>query len=206
MGLHNSKVGREKAAANVWLIPAAIIGISVLILFGGDFGREVLRYDRVWIGQGETWRLLSGHFAHLGWSHLALNSAGLLLIWFLIGDSYTIRDWLIIAAVSLLSIDIGFWLLNPELYWYVGMSGLLNGLLAAGLVPRLRLGKINVETGVLALLLVAKIGWEQFGGALPGSESTSGGPVVVDAHLYGAFGGVLAALILRIRVKPQAPI
>jgi rhomboid family GlyGly-CTERM serine protease len=204
MGLHNSKVGMEKTAANVWLIPAAIIGISVLILFGGDFGREVLRYDRVWIGQGETWRLLSGHFAHLGWSHLALNSAGLLLVWFLIGDSYTIRDWLIIMAVSLASIDIGFWLLNPELYWYVGMSGLLNGLLAAGLAPRLR--RINAETAVLTLLLVAKICWEQFGGALPGSESTSGGPVVVDAHLYGAFGGVLGALILRIRVKLQASI
>ena len=204
MGLYNSKVGMEKTAANVWLIPAAIIGISVLIMFGGDIGREVLRYDRVWIGQGETWRLLSGHFAHLGWSHLALNSAGLLLVWFLIGDSYTIRDWLIITTVSIASIDIGFWLLNPELYWYVGMSGLLNGLLAAGLVPRLR--RINAETAVLALLLVAKIGWEQFGGALPGSESTSGGPVVVDAHLYGAFGGVLGALILRIRVKPQAPI
>ena len=86
------------------------------------------------------------------------------------------------------------------------MSGLLNGLLAAGLLPRLRLGKINVETGVLALLLVAKISWEQFGGALPGSESTSGGPVIVDAHLYGALGGVLAALILRIRVKLQASI
>ena len=101
--------------------------------------------------------------------------------------------------MTLAVIDTGFWWLNPELYWYVGMSGLLHGLLAAGLVPRLR--RINLETAVLALLLMAKIGWEQFGGPLPGSESTSGGPVVVDAHLYGAIGGVLAAVLLQIRVK-----
>ena len=204
MGLHELNSSTEKTPAEIWIIPAAIIGISVFIMLFGDIGREALRYDRVWIGQGETWRFLSGHFAHLGWSHLALNSAGLVLVWFLIGGTYGIQSWLIIAAASLMTVDIGFWLLNPALYWYVGMSGLLHGLLAAGLVPRLR--RINVETGVLALLLIVKISWEQFGGPLPGSESTSGGPVVVDAHLYGAVGGVLGALLLRIRVRPPPSI
>ena len=199
MGLHESKENMKNTTAEVWLIPAAIIAISVLIMFGGDYAREALRYDRVWIGQGETWRFLSGHFAHLSGSHVALNSAGLILVWILIGGTYSIRSWILVSVVSLVTIDIGFWWLNPELYWYVGMSGLLHGLLAAGLVPRLR--RINPETGVLALLLIAKISWEQFGGPLPGSESTSGGPVVVDAHLYGAVGGILAGLLLWIRVK-----
>jgi rhomboid family GlyGly-CTERM serine protease len=100
--------------------------------------------------------------------------------------------------------DIGFWFLKPELYWYVGMSGLLHGLLAAGIVTRLR--KIDAETAILLLLLVAKISWEQFSGPVPGSESTSGGPVVVDAHLYGAVGGILGAMLARIRVEPPASI
>ena len=59
---------------------------------------------------------------------------------------------------------------------------------------------------ILLLLLVAKISWEQFSGPVPGSELTSGGPVVVDAHLYGALGGVLGGFLVRIRVKSRASI
>jgi rhomboid family GlyGly-CTERM serine protease len=204
MGLHKLKVSTATTPAMTWLFPVVYIGISILVMMTGDLGKEVLRYDRVWIGQGEAWRLISGHFAHLGWSHLALNSAGLLLVWFLIGGAYTLRTWVLIVSVTLATMDMGFWFLNPELYWYVGMSGLLHGLLAAGIVTRLR--KIDAETAILLLLLVAKISWEQFSGPVPGSESTSGGPVVVDAHLYGAMGGILGAVLARIRVKPPASI
>jgi len=202
MGLHNLKVNTAATSAATWLFPVVYISLSVLIMLTGDMGKEALRYDRVWIGQGEAWRLISGHFAHLGWSHLALNSVGLLLVWFLIGGAYTLRSWAVIAGVTLAVMDAGFWFLNPELYWYVGMSGLLHGLLAAGIVTRLK--DIDAETVVLLLLLIAKISWEQFSGPVPGSESTSGGPVVVDAHLYGALGGVLGAILLRTRVKLPA--
>lgn len=204
MGLHDSNGVIEKTSAASWIIPAVIIALSILIMLGGSAANEWLRYDRVWIGQGEAWRLISGHVTHLGWSHLALNSAGLLLVWFLVGGAQSIRDWILVITVSIASIDIGFWLLRPDLLWYVGMSGFLHGILAAGLVPRLR--KMQPETAVLTVLLVAKIAWEQIGGPLPGSESTSGGPVVVAAHLYGALGGVLGALLARIRVGPRAAI
>ena len=43
--------------------------------------------------------------------------------------------------------------------------------------------------------LAGKLIWEQLAGPLPISESTSGGPVLVDAHLYGTVGGVIALLI-----------
>ncbi|MCH8278820.1 MAG: hypothetical protein IIC12_07825 [Proteobacteria bacterium] len=85
--------------------------------------------------------------------------------------------------------------------WYVGLSGLLHGLLVAGILVRLR--DLNAETVILAALIVAKLAWEQFNGPLPGSETTSGGPVIVDAHLYGAAGGVLGGLLTRIRVQPR---
>ena len=86
--------------------------------------------------------------------------------------------------------------------WYVGLSGLLHALLAAGIVARL--GNINAEMAILATLVIAKLAWEQFSGPLPGSELTSGGVVIVDAHLYGAAGGVLGALLNRITVQPHA--
>ena len=204
MGLHKLKVNTTTTPAMTWLFPVVYIAISIVIMMTGEIGKEALRYDRVWIGQGEAWRFVSGHFAHLGWSHLALNSAGLVLVWYLIGGAYTLRTWLLIVGVTLATMDLGFWFLNPELYWYVGMSGLLHGLLAAGVVTRLR--NIDAETVILLLLLIAKISWEQFSGPVPGSESTSGGPVVVDAHLYGALGGILGALLVRIRVGAPASI
>jgi len=204
MGLHKFKDSNKNHRLKLWAIPAIIIGISILIMLGGEPGKELLRYDRVWIGQGEGWRFLTGHFTHLSWSHLALNSAGLLLIWFLIGRSYAFSGWIQVTLITVATIDIAFWFLNPELYWYVGMSGLLHGLLVAGIITRLR--SLDVETGILLLLLVVKIGYEQFNGPVPGSESTSGGPVVVDAHLYGALGGVLGALLAKIRASASSSI
>jgi membrane associated rhomboid family serine protease len=110
-----------------------------------------------------------------------------------------------IALASLCAIDAGLWFVNPELQWYVGLSGLLHGILAAGIVVSLQ--KPQLELLALGLLLVAKLGWEQLYGPLPGSESSSGGPVVVAAHLYGAAGGGLAGLLaLVIRVRSAARI
>jgi rhomboid family GlyGly-CTERM serine protease len=204
MGLRELKDNEQKSTASLWLIPGIIIGISLLILLTGEAGRELLRYDRVWIGQGETWRFLSGHVTHLGASHLALNGAGLLLVWFLVGSAYAMRNWVLIIAITLIVMNLGFWFLMPELYWYVGMSGLLHGLLVAGIVPKLR--QIDAETVVLIILLLAKVGWEQLNGPVPGSELSSGGPVIVNSHLYGLVGGVLGALLVMIRVKRSAPI
>ena len=204
MGLYKSTDSNNNKLLIFWAVPAIFLGVSIIIMLAGELGKEWLRYDRVWIGQGEAWRFLSGHFAHLSWSHLALNGAGLLLVWFLIGESYGFSTWIQITLITIAVIDIAFWYLNPELYWYVGMSGLLHGLLVAGIIPRLR--SLDIEMAILILLLIAKIGYEQFNGPVPGSETTSGGPVVVDAHLYGALGGVLAALFVKIRGVPRASI
>ena len=201
MGLDKSNPAWRVA---FWLIPLSLAIIAAVIAVGGDAARMALRFDRIWILEGETWRLVSGHVTHLGWSHLALNGAGMTLVWFLVGERFDSLGWWIIICTSVLAINVGLWLLTPHLIWYVGLSGLLHGLLAAGIVARLR--PPDGETLVLAILLLAKLGWEQFGGSMPGSELASGGPVVVDAHLYGAAGGVLGALLLRIRVGRQAAI
>lgn len=177
---------------------------SAAILVFGDSGREWLRYDSVWIGQGESWRLVSGHFAHLGVQHFVLNSIGLLLVWYLVGANFDRNAWLIVALVTLIVMDLAFWILKPGLFWYVGMSGLVHGLLSAGLIARWP--NWDTESIVLALLIVVKILWEQFSGPIPGSEVTSGGPVVVDAHLYGAVGGFVGGVLAIIRARPKAAI
>jgi membrane associated rhomboid family serine protease len=175
MGLGKGEEMRYGAlSVQAWVVPGTVVMIALALMLSGDSGRDPLRFDRGSIAAGEFWRLLSGHFVHLGVSHTLLNLAGL-----------------------------GLWLGSPQLEWYVGLSGLLHGMLAAGIVAGL--ADRNYEALVLAIVVTGKLAWEQFAGPLPGSEATSGGAVIVDAHLYGVIGGAIAAAAL-VRVRRRAPL
>lgn len=193
-------MGLRKLALRSWILPIAVSLTAILLQTGGAPLRAWLAWDRAALGAGEAWRLISGHFVHLGWTHLLLNLAGLLLVWSLVGRNFDRLRWGIVAVTSIVVMDTGFWLLNPELDWYVGLSGLLHGLLAAGLAVGMQ--RRDRESWVLAAFVIAKLGWEQFSGPLPGSEATSGGAVIVDAHLYGALGGILGAMLARYNPLP----
>ena len=187
-----------------WQIPLALaVACGIAALFG-DEGREILRYERPVIADGEYWRLLSGHIAHLGQQHLLLNLAGLLLVWLLAGRLYSRRDWTLVMLICVLAMDAGLWFLDPAVRWYVGLSGLLHGLLVAGAIRGIR--PLPVESAVTCVLVAAKLAFEQIVGPLPGSQSVAGGAVVVNAHLYGAIGGALAGLIFWRRVRAAASI
>ena len=202
MGLHEDDHSAQKALRH-WAVPVVIAIVAAVFELGGKPVRELLAFDRTGIAAGEAWRLLSGHFVHLGISHLALNLVGLALVWYLVGRHFTTVRWLFVAILSIVAMDAGFWWLNPELDWYVGLSGLLHGLLAAGLIVAVR--ERDREGLVIALFVIGKLAWEQWGGPLPGSEATAGGAVIVDAHLYGAIGGALAGIVAGFtgrRVRP----
>lgn len=204
MGLSKGEETRLGALPTLaWLVPGLVVLCALALLLAGDSGREWLRFDRDGIAAGELWRLLTGHLVHLGVSHTVLNLAGLVLVWFLVGRAFTWKQWLWVMAGSVGAIDLGLWFGAPSLEWYVGLSGLLHGMLAAGIVAGL--AERSGEAAILGLVVAGKLAWEQFAGPLPGSEATSGGAVIVDAHLYGVIGGTLVALAL-IRVRQSAPI
>lgn len=173
--------------------PSIIVGlISIVIAMLGDDTISLMQYDRNAIANFEWWRLISGHFAHLGTSHLLLNLAGLALITLLFARSMSLTLWSASFLVSALLISIGLYVFNPHMIWYVGLSGILHGLFVTGAFVNWRSG-LRLE-GFLLLALAGKLAWEQYAGPLPGSEDAAGGPVAVDAHLYGAIGGLVVAL------------
>ena len=177
-----------------------LLSVCVLLLViqsGGGAAQAALRYDRGALAAGQWWRLLTGHVIHLGYEHALLDVAGLVLMWTLFARDYAARGWLLIVALSVVGVDAGLWLLSSTTQWYVGSSGVLHGVLAAGTCAHLR--RREPDGWLLALLLVGKLVYEQSLGALP---LTAGGAVIVDAHLYGAVAGALAALLLRGSVKP----
>ena len=151
--------------------------------------RQLLRYERSAVLDGEWWRLIAGHLVHGNLRHLALNVAGAGLVALLFGRDYSVLQWLFILLASAFAIDAGFVFYEPQLSWYVGLSGVLHGAIFAGIVAWWHYENRLLTIGV-TVLLILKLGWEQSRGALPFSGDM---PVIVDAHLYGAMGGSLAA-------------
>ena len=180
------------------LILASLVSIAVLdAMSDGSWGLR-LRYERDAVLGGEYWRLLTGHFVHGSPQHLLLNLGGLVLIASLFPRDYTWPGWLFILLCSMLVIDGGFVFYEPQLTWYVGFSGVLHGALAAGAIAWWR-NESTLLASALSLILIGKLAWEQWHGALPLSGDL---PVVVDAHLYGAIGGAFAGGILCVLRQP----
>jgi rhomboid family GlyGly-CTERM serine protease len=183
--------------APAWWVLGLCACISVLFELGGEPVRLALRYEKSAAWHGEYWRLLTGHFVHAGTAHLLLNVVGVGLIATLFFRDYSPRQWLMILLASVAAIDLGFVLFEPQLEWYVGLSGVLHGALAAGAVAWWQHETRRFALALTAIL-VGKLSWEQWQGALPLSGDM---PVIVDAHLYGAFGGLVAAVLMWLMAR-----
>lgn len=175
----------------------AAVALFLLPELDGESARAALSYQRAALAEGQWWRLLSAHFVHLDFEHAALNAMGLVLMWALFARDYPPVRWLAIYLGSALAVSTGLWIVSPEVDWYVGASGALHGVMTAGTLAHLRRG--DLDGWILAVFIVVKLGYEQFAGALPfaGSPDT-----IVDAHLYGAIGGVVLALLFG---RPRQP-
>jgi len=182
-----------------------VVLVAVLLAFHG-LGADalpVLRYERSAVLSGEAWRLVTGHLVHADMVHLGWNVLGVLIVAFLVARDYSWRQWLVILGVSIATTDLGFLLLEPRLEWYVGFSGVLHGLMAAGLVAWLRTSR-DAITWIVTGLFAAKLAWEHFAGPLPFTAASLEVPVVHEAHTYGAIGGALAGLWLTRRMPRPA--
>jgi rhomboid family GlyGly-CTERM serine protease len=175
-----------------WVL-AGILALLLLLELGGTATLAALRYDRAALAAGQWWRLASAHLVHLDLRHALLNCLGLTLMWALFVRDYRARQWFLIVLAAAAGIDAGLWFRDTGVLWYVGASGVLHGVMAAGILAEVRRG----ERGglVLTALLAAKLGYEHWAGALPFAGAAV--PVVVNAHLYGVLGGLAAALWMR---------
>ncbi|WP_207308793.1 rhombosortase [Marinobacter caseinilyticus] len=181
-----------------WL-PLAMVLAALTVWVIGDTASEALMYQRDGIVDGhQWWRLITGHWVHLGGEHLALNLAGLTLIWSLFEDRLQPVLWLAVTVLTGLGLSLCLLLFHPGIVWYVGLSGILQGMLVVGALLSLRQNPI-LAWGALAVT-VAKLVTESLHGADPRLAQLLGGAIVTHAHLYGAlWGGISAGLILLSR-------
>ncbi len=156
-----------------------------------------LQFSRAGLIQGEWWRLLTAHLIHLNLLHGVLNISVFVVLLYALGRQLSLLRWLISGALLCMLIPFCLFYFSPNVEWYVGLSGVLHGLLVVGLIFGLFKNR-DMFQGFALSLLVVKIVREQ----LPGFNTLHlsdwiDGAVVVDAHLYGVIiGGGLSAIFL----------
>jgi len=178
--------------------------LASLLLASGSLPTELLselRWSRDVPFLQQPHRYLTAHFAHLDFFHAAWNAGGFLLVWIVLHDYLTAGRWLAVFLIAVLAIDIGLmeW---SRFDWYVGASGWIHALAAAGISTRALQGeRLAIALGVLG---VAKLAAEVCN---PQLASLGHGAVVATlVHLIGVAAGASCALAfaLRDRVTREA--
>lgn len=172
--------------------------------FLGELFTKTWVYQRHFISEGEIWRLISGHFLHTNGYHLLLNLAALFMLWALHGRFYSIKNYSALFLLCSLFTSAGIYYFEPTLIQYVGLSGVLHGVFVFGAIMDIN---AKDKTGYLLFLGVwLKIAHEQFYGASTDVSNLIEASVAVNAHLWGALGGLLFSIIYLYLCHTKAPL
>ncbi len=171
----------------------ALLGLMVYLLQDAGY-EQSLRYQRS-LFFDEPWRLLTHSLVHANYQHLLLNGSALVLMFALFSEAFNSLAWVFVLAVSAVLSATGLYYLSPDVDWCIGLSGALHGLLVYVLL------RVNASI-VWLIALAAKVIAEQMPQLeeLPWhgvTESFIDVAVVVDAHLWGAIGGLLLFILIR---------
>ena len=96
------------------LPPLCLMLISTL--FAAFNLNDYLEFNRNLVADGEFWRIFTSQFVHANWPNLALNCAGILLIWALHAEHTSPARYAFNTAVLALWCGLGVWLFCPGAY------------------------------------------------------------------------------------------
>ena len=166
----------------LWLF---VVMLVVVLLPGAD---DLLAFDRSAIDQGQVWRLLTGHVAHLSITHALGNVGGLALLAFMVRRAMPEQQLLGLFLWCALVVGCGLYVIAPDLNRYVGLSGVLHGVLLA--VPFVLSLYRGWPAWFFLALIVSKVLWEQ----TPFYNDQAlmeviGGRVETRAHILGMCAG-----------------
>ena len=167
-------------------------GFVVLIFVLGLSGQWVnpwLSWNRYGLNDFELWRLITGHMVHTNLWHTFINLSVLSAAMLLFGRLYKPQEWILIFLLLCVCDSMGLYLLSPWLANYVGLSGVIYGILAIGFLKNFYQNPL-LNSAVL-IFITGKIIWEQ----MPGFDvdylrTQIKAAVIVDAHLYGFISGI----------------
>ena len=164
---------------------------------------DLLEFNRELIEQGQVWRLITSQYVHANLAHLALNCAGILLIWLLHAEHTTPKTYAIHTLLLAIWCGFGIYIFCPNIYIYTGLSALLHGVIVWGAVKDISVG---MKTGSLLFVGIwLKIAHEQYAGPSEQVGQLIASKVAIDAHLIGAVGGIVLATPVIIKMIKKTP-
>jgi len=190
---HASGITHKQRLFNNVDFPALQLGlliITLVLIQSSPTLTAQLEFSRQAIGHGEYWRLLSGHLGHTNWLHLLLNSLALFGVFLLHAPHYQ-HLWLRLLFLGMTIGSCLYWF-NPELAYYLGLSGILHGLLAWGCIEDIY-KRCYSGLGIL-FVCGLKVLMEQCYGANPATARLIEANIAIDAHLYGFLAGMVGAV------------
>lgn len=195
---------RRRAAEDRYRVGQAIgqTGVALALLWWIHLFREV--GDLSWHALAIRPRdpagalgILTGPLLHGSWGHLISNTVPLWILGAMARYAYP-RALLWALPMMWIASGLGTWLFGrPSLH--LGASGVAHGLMFfLFIIGLLRRDRLAVVVALITFFLYGSMIWTIF----PREEGVSW-----EAHLYGALGGVLAAVLLRRRdpALPRAP-
>lgn len=172
-----------------------------------------LQYDRAAIVAGQWWRVLSGHFTHWSFDHLAWDVAAFVVLAAL-NERRDRRQFLACTILTAVAVSAGVWLARPDMTFYRGLSGIDSGLfvlLTAGFLRDARRQGDRLVTFATVAALAgfgAKTLWEIAAGSTVFVRDAAGFEPLPLAHVIGGTIGLLIALrpapfVRRFSSQPQ---
>ncbi|MEH6447124.1 MAG: rhombosortase [Oleispira sp.] len=176
------------------LLLILIVVLTLLEPISSDW----LMFDRAAIDKGQVWRLFSAHFVHLSPTHMFGNAMGIVLLAYIAGRDLNNLVGLLLLAWCVLVVGFGLYWYADYLQRYVGLSGVLHGLLlVAPFVSKFYSRRI---AGCFLVVIVAKVIWEQSSFyddmAMVGMI---GGRVETNAHLLGTIAGLVFLMVYYLK-------
>lgn len=157
---------------------------------------DALTFNRSGFETAQLWRVFSAQLLHTNANHALVNIIGLAILWLLHGDYINPVRFVLIFLILSVGVSLGIYYLTPQLNSYVGLSGVLHGLFAWGLIHDIKLKR---RSGYLLLFgLLVKLAQEQFNPDNDFMSEFIQATVAVDAHLYGAVIGLALGLFVPI--------
>lgn len=156
-------------------------------------GQSALAFHRDVAMGSQWWQLISAHFMHNNLAHYVVNMAGLGVLYLLHGEYARVKSFSVNIVVLGVGISVSIYYFSPTLVWYVGLSGILHGLFAWGVIIDLYYKR---RTGYLLLFgLFIKLMHEQLSQPSTAMADMIGVRVAIDAHLYGAIIGIMLGIL-----------
>ncbi|QUM76897.1 rhombosortase [Moritella sp. 24] len=180
------------------------LGLLCLIVYAFSANNiTVLDYNRELIINGQFWRLISGNLNHTNIYHLLLNISALAVIAGLHYRYYSARAYVSLIVTLSVGVGVGIFILSPSTHLYVGLSGILHGIIIVGAIIDVTKG---YYTGyALFIGTIIKVIHEQLFNSPIEMSQLIEAKVLTEAHLYGLVTGLMIApLFVYLNKKKSA--